>query len=79
MANLPVFKEVKSAVTVDLAAWFILLLLIVLLSPALREIHQAFVAISVATKYGFISRALLGGQHLEQKRKIAKSWTSHSL
>lgn len=31
---------------------------------------SGFVGISLATKNGFISRALLGGQNLEQKEKL---------
>lgn len=74
LADPPVFwgKEVNSAVFVGSATCMVLMASTSGAAvPALRGI-LGFVRISLATKNGFLSRALLGGQHLEQKGKITK-------
>lgn len=40
--------------------------------PSSKRNPSGFVGMSLATKHGFISRALLGGQPLEHKRKIVR-------
>lgn len=50
-----------------------------LLFPTLERNSLGFVGISLATKNGFISRALLGGQNLEQKEKLWKELDKCSL
>lgn len=83
LPNLPVFwgKEVKSTVAVDSATcMFLIAVLKGVAVPSSQRNPSGSVGISLATKNGFISRTLLGGQHLvsiwNKKENCKKSWTS---
>lgn len=47
--------------------------------PSSERAFQALWEFPWQTTNGFISRALLGGQHLEQKEKLQKELDRHSL
>lgn len=61
----------KRTVAVDMATCMFLLASAKGVAVASSQRNPlGFVGISLATKDGFLSRALLGGQHLEQKGKL---------